>query len=333
MPLVDMPLPQLLEYSGRTPKPENFDAFWDSSIAEMKALDAQVELTPHVLDAPFAECFDLRFTGAGGARVYAKYLRPKYVENKHIENKHIEKPHSAVVMFHGYSGNSGDWSDKLSYVARGFAVAALDCRGQGGKSEDVGGTLGNTLNGHIIRGLDNAINGAPEKLYFRNVFLDCAQLAGIVMNFPEVDASRVGATGASQGGGLTLACAALEPRVKLAAPIYPFLCDYQRVWEMDLAVHAYDELKTYFRHFDPNHARESEIWNALGYIDNQHLAPRIQAEVLMPIGMMDTICPPSTQFAAYNKIQSPKNTVMYPDFGHEGLPGVSDEIYNFLGKL
>ena len=42
MPLVDMPLPQLLEYSGRTPKPENFDAFWDSSIAEMKALDAQV---------------------------------------------------------------------------------------------------------------------------------------------------------------------------------------------------------------------------------------------------------------------------------------------------
>ena len=323
MPLIDMPLAQLEEYAGRNPKPENFDAFWDDSLAEMQAIDPQVELTPHELDAPFAECFDLRFTGAGGARVYAKYLRPK----------HAEEPHPAIIMHHGYSSGSGDWSDKLNYVARGYSVAFLDCRGQGGKSEDVGGTLGNTLNGHIIRGLDNALAGHPEKLYFRNVYLDCAQLAGIVMDFPEVDATRVGATGGSQGGGLTLACAALEPRIKMAAPVFPFLCDYQRVWEMDLAIDAYQELKMYFRHFDPLHEREAEIWNALGYIDNQHLASRIQAEILMPIGLVDTVCPPSTQYAAFNKITSPKKALIYPDFGHEGLPGSADAIYNFFGKL
>jgi cephalosporin-C deacetylase len=318
-----MPLAQLHEYSGRNPKPENFDAFWDASLAEMRALDPQVELMPHAIDAPFAECFHLRFTGVGGARVYAKYLRPKSVT----------KPHPAVVMFHGYSGNSGEWHDKLSYVARGYSVAFLDCRGQGGLSEDVGGTVGNTLRGHIIRGLDDALARRPEKLYYRNVYLDCAQLAGLVMNFPEVDETRVGATGGSQGGGLTLACAALEPRIKLAAPVYPFLCDYQRVWEMDLASGAYEELKTYFRQFDPLHQREDEIWTALGTIDNQHLAPRIRAEVLMPVGLMDPICPPSTQFAAYNKITSPKSTLIYPDFGHEGLPGHGDAIYNFMGRL
>lgn len=323
MPLIDMPLPQLLEYSGRNPKPDNFDSFWDDSLAEMRAVDPQVELTPHDIDAPFAECFHLRFTGVGGARVHAKYLRPKKGA----------QTHPAVVMFHGYSGNSGDWNDKLNYVARGYSVAALDCRGQGGLSEDVGGTVGNTLRGHIIRGLDNALRGEPEKLYFRNVFLDCAQLAGIVMGFPEVDAERVGATGGSQGGGLTLACAALETRIKLAAPIHPFLCDYQRVWEMDLDVAAYDELRNYFRQFDPRHEREVEIWNALGYIDNQHLAPRIRAQVLMPLGMMDTVCPPSTQFAAYNKITSQKETLIYPDYGHEGMPGMNDAIYNFLAKL
>ena len=326
MPLVDLPLAQLWEYSGRNPKPENFDAFWDDSLAEMRAIDANVELTPHALDAPFAECFELRFTGARGARIFAKYLRP-------AEKFRAAAPHPAVVMFHGYSGNSGDWSALLNYVARGYSVAAMDCRGQAGKSEDVGATIGNTLRGHIIRGLDNALNGKPEKLYFRNVFLDCAQLAGIVMEFPEVDAARVGATGPSQGGGLTLACAALEPRLKLAAPIYPFLCDYQRVWEMDLAAGAYEELKTYFRFFDPLHERENEVWTALGYIDNQHLAPRIQARVLMPVGLMDTICPPSTQFAAFNNITSEKEVLIYPDFGHEGLPGVHDAIYEFLGRL
>ena len=323
MPLVDMPLTQLKEFSGRNPKPENFEKFWDDSLAEMNALDANVELTPHELDCPSAECFDLRFNGAGRARVYAKYLRPT----------NVEKPHPAVVVFHGYSGSSGEWSALLNYVARGFSVAFLDCRGQGGLSEDVGGTIGNTLRGHIIRGLHNALRGEPEKLYYRNVYLDCAQLAGIVMSFPEVDEKRVGATGGSQGGGLTLACAALEPRIKRAAPVYPFLCDYQRVWEMDLDVSAYEELRTYFRQFDPRHEKESEIFTALGYIDNQHLAPRIQAEVLMPVGLMDTICPPSTQFAAFNKITTKKSTLIFPDYGHEGMLGAADAVFNFLAKL
>ena len=52
--------------------------------------------------------------------------------------------------------------------------------------------------------------------------------------------------GGSQGGGLTLACAALEPRIKRLAPVFPFLSDYRRTWEMDLAVDAYEELKVLF---------------------------------------------------------------------------------------
>ncbi len=320
MPLVDMPLDRLRTYEGRNPRPADFDAYWERALVEMDATEPNVELVPHELDAPFAECFHLYFTGVGGARVHAKYLRPKETAT----------PHPAVLMFHGYSGSSGDWADKLNYVARGYSVAALDCRGQGGLSEDVGGVQGNTLRGHIIRGLSDP---NPDKLYYRNVFLDTAQLAKIVMALPEVDAARVGATGGSQGGGLTLACAALTPTLKKAAPVYPFLCDYQRVWEMDLARDAYDELKTYFRNFDPRHERQSAIWERLGYIDNQHLASRIKAEVLMLVGLVDTVCPPSTQFAAYNKITSTKNLLIYPDFGHEGLPGSTDAIYNFLGDL
>jgi cephalosporin-C deacetylase len=125
----------------------------------------------------------------------------------------------------------------------------------------------------------------------------------------------------------------LEPRIRRAAPIFPFLCDYQRVWEMDLAVSAYEELKTFFRNFDPRHEREAEIFTRLGYIDNQHLAPRIRANTLMFVGLMDTVCPPSTQFAAYNRISSEKNLVIYPDFGHEGLPGAPDRIFDFMAGL
>jgi cephalosporin-C deacetylase len=313
-----MPLHELEHYQGRNPRPGDFDAYWDAGLAEMRQLDPQIELTPIDVGADFAECFHLRFTGVGGARVYAKYLRPKGRTGC-----------PGVVQFHGYSWHSGEWSDKLGLVANGFCVAALDCRGQGGLSEDPGGVQGTTHNGHIVRGLDDV----PEKLYYRGVYLDCAQLAGILMGFDEVDETRVAAMGGSQGGALTLACAALEPRVVRAAPIYPFLCDYRRVWEMDLANAAYAELKTFFRFFDPRHEREEEIFTRLGYIDIQHLAPRIHAEVLMGVGLMDIICPPSTQYAAFNKIPSPKRTAIYPDFAHEGLPGFNDLTYQFLAEL
>jgi cephalosporin-C deacetylase len=319
MPVFEMPLDELQSYAGRTPRPDDHDAYWSAALAEMRAVDPDVGLDPHPLGVDFAECFDLYFTGVRGARVHAKYLRPTSTP----------EPHPAIVSFHGYSGSSGDWFDKLPHVAAGCSVAALDCRGQGGLSEDPGGVRGTTHRGHIVRGLDDR----PENLLFRQIFLDCAQLAGIVMSFPEVDEARVGATGASQGGGLTLAAAALEPRIKLAAPVYPFLSDYRRVWDMDLAVDAYGELREFFRTFDPRHEREEEIFCRLGYIDVQHLAERIQAEVQMATGLMDTICPPSTQFAAFNKIRSPKRVLLYPDFGHETLPGLADATLEFMRGL
>lgn len=319
MPLMfDMPLEALYEYQGRNPRPADFDQYWDDALAEMHAIDPQVELIPADFQCSFADCYHLYFIGIGGARIHAKLIQPRRSE-----------PGPAVVMFHGYSWYSGHWADKLGYAAEGFTVAALDCRGQGGLSEDVGGVKGNTINGHIIRGLDSS----ADKMLFRDIYLDTAQLARIVMDMEMVDENRVGATGGSQGGGLTLACAALEPRLKRAAPVYPFLCDYQRVWEMDLAQDAYGELKTYFRNHDPLHKRENDIFTKLGYIDVQHLAPRIQAEVFMGVGLMDMICPPSTQFAAYNKITAPKSLAIYPDFAHEELRGHNDAIFSFLCRL
>ena len=157
MPQVDMPLDRLRSYEGRNPRPDDMDVYWERALEEMRSLDARVELVPHKLNAPHAECFHLYFTGVGGSRVHAKYLCPKNVTTSC----------PAVLMFHGYSGNSGDWADKLNYVSQGFCVAAMDCRGQGGLSENIEGVRGNTLRGHIIRGLDDA----PEKMYFRQVYL------------------------------------------------------------------------------------------------------------------------------------------------------------------
>ncbi|RYG38975.1 acetylxylan esterase [bacterium] len=311
-----MPLNDLERYHGRNPRPSDFDAFWDRSLGESAALPLNLSREPAPLQFASATAESLFFDGTGGARIHAKLLLPKSPNG------------AAIVSFHGYSASSGDWSNYLSWVAEGFTVAAMDCRGQGGRSTDPGGAIGMTLRGHIVRGLEDS----PEKLYYRNVFLDCERLVRAVSSLPHMDSNRIASVGGSQGGGLALACAALAP-VRKTAPSYPFLCDYLRVWEMDLDQGAYEELRYWFRSFDPLHRRHEEVFSKLGYIDVQHLAPRIQAETLMAITLLDTITPPSTCFAAFNKIHAAKRTVIYPDFGHEGLPGFNDAIFEFMKDL
>ena len=317
MPVFEMPLDELRTYQGINERPADFDEYWDRAIAEMEALGAGCERIPAELRIPGVTLYELYFTGVGGARIHGRMAMPAARAEKL----------PAVCLFHGYTGDCGEFYSLLPWVSAGFAAVSMSCRGQGGLSEDITPVRGNTHHGHIIRGLDDP---DPDKLYYRSVFLDTAQLSRIVMAMDEIDERRVGALGGSQGGGLTLACAALTPQLNRIAPRCPFLCDYRRVWEMDLDVEAYAELREYFRHFDPQHRREAQVFEKLGYIDNRHLAHRIRAEVKMFTGLMDTICPPSTQFAAYNQISSPKSVELFPDFAHEDYPGQFDMTVAFM---
>ncbi|AQM59284.1 acetylxylan esterase [Clostridium baratii] len=316
MPMIDMPLEKLYEYSGISPSPKDLDEFWDENIKSLEDIELNVEIVESEFKCPFAKCYHLYFTGTNGARIHAKFIKPNKIEGKI----------PALLEFHGYQGGSFDWSSKLVYAANGMCVAALDCRGQAGLSQDVGGTLGITVKGHIVRGLQEG----RDKLLYKDIFLDTAILAKIIMNLDFVDENRVGTMGGSQGGALALACAALEPRIKKVFAFYPFLCDFKRVWKMDLGGEAYDELKRYFKFIDPAHETEDYVFNTLAYIDIQNLAHRIKAKVTMLTGLMDNICPPSTQFAAYNKINSSKDIIVFPEWGHESISyGLNDRIYKW----
>lgn len=316
----DMSLAELKQYEGSSPKPDDFDLYWARALQELDAQPLDCELVPAGFVSPLADCYHLYFTGVGGARIHAKFVKPKIINDKG----------SGMAMFHGYSCDSGDWADKVNYAAHGITVLAMDCRGQGGLSEDNLTVQGTTIRGHIIRGIDDP---NPDKLYFRNVFLDTVQTARILMSMEHVNPERIGVHGLSQGGALATACAALEPRVKLAVPVYPFLADYRRAWELDITTSAYEEIHYYFRSFDPHHSREDEIFTKLGYIDIQNLANRIKAKVLFVTGLADIICPPSTQFAVYNKIGSEKELLVYHEYGHEYLPYLGDRTLQAFLKL
>lgn len=315
-----MPLADLYNYQGKSPRPIDFDLYWQRGLSELEKQPLDYQLVESDFKSEIADCYHLYFTGLGGAKVHAKYVQPK--------------PNRAsgqgLVMFHGYHVDCGDWLDKLAYAAEGITVIALDCRGQGGLSTDPVSVSGPTLKGHIIRGVSDP---DPDRLYYRQIFLDTVQATWILMSMDHIDEGRIGVYGQSQGGALAVACASLEPRIKRIVAVYPFLSDFKRAWEMDVVNSAYEEISYYFRNHDPTHEKAEQVFERLGYIDIQNLAPRINGEVRWITGLRDQICPPSTQFAAYNKIQTKKEMVLYPEHGHEFLPKHSDHALQWFKEL
>lgn len=318
MPMLDLPLDKLHAYQGRNPKPADFDRYWQEALAELAAVPPRLELRPAPFSSPVVEAFDLSFDSTRGARIHGKLVRPRQAGATPLE-----------IRFHGLGGNAGDWVSYVAMAASGFTVAGMDCRGQRGTSDNNGRTSGPSHTAYITCGM---LQG-PAHLYYKDIFLDAHRFASLCMAFDWIDRGKVAVSGGSQGGGLTLACAGLTPGLNRIIPVYPFLCDYRRVWEMDLAVNAYADIRDYLRTYDPRHQQTETLFQTLGYIDAQFLAERITARTLMHTGLMDNICPPSTQFAAFNRIKAEKNIIIYPDFGHENLTGMAEANYEFLTDM
>ena len=202
------------------------------------------------------------------------------------------------MIFHGYTGNRAAVFDAAAWALQGFVVFAIDIRGQTGFSTDPDADP----RGHALGWMTQGIQ-SPDTYYYRRVYVDCVRAVRYVQAHPRVRSDRVGCTGISQGGGLTLATAALEPSVALAMPEVPYLCDFPRAVQIagppGLVKTIYGEIPAYCRAFPD---RYDETFRTLSYFDVVNLAPRITCPTLVSVGLWDDICPPSTVFGAFNRL-------------------------------
>lgn len=319
MPFSAERLAELEACRGKNPIPADFDEFWAARIAEADAVPLDYEILPSDQIPEFGSCtyYDLYFTGMRGARVYAKYAVPKEPGGG---------PVPLVLQFHGYPGCTRSWAEQSSWPGIGCAILSMDNPGQGGRSEDVGGFKGTTVSGHLITGVD----GGPKNLYYVRLYQDQHILCRIVRELEGIDLSRVYVNGSSQGGGMGIACCALNSDlVNRASILYPFLSDFREVWELGADEIAYDGIRYYSRWFDADGERADEWFGTLGYVDSLSFAHLVRCPVLFGTGLADVVCPPETQFAVYNALTCPKKHLLYPDFGHEEIQAFDDEIIRF----
>src|SRR5262249_38154332 len=148
----------------------------------------------------------------------------------------------------------------------------------------------------------------------RRVFTDAVRAVEAARSHPALDPARVVVTGGSQGGAITIAAAALVPDLRGAAPDVPFLCDFPRATTL-IDKDPYGEIARYLKvHRD----HVDQVFRTLAYFDGANLGRLSKVPALFSVALMDTICPPSTVYAAYNRYGAERTIREYAFNDHEG---------------
>lgn len=306
---VDLPLDQLRRFAPDVAEPDDFDEFWQRTLAQARAAAGDVEVLPVETGLSHVDVFDVTFPGFGGHPIKAWYARPAGVTE--------QLP--CIVEIAGYGGGRGLAFEHTLWPSAGYAYFILDTRGQGsswGAGGDTPDPVGSSAAapGSMTRGILD-----PEDYYFRRVITDAVLAVDTARVLPGVDASKVAFKGGSQGGGVALGVAGLVPDLVAVMPDVPFLCYFERAVSMADTM-PYPEIRQYLAvHRDVT----EQVFRTLSYVDGVNFAKRAQAPSLWSIALMDDVCPPSTCFAAYNRYGeraggAPKDVAVYPYNGHEG---------------
>jgi len=304
MPFTDLPLESLRTYRPDVLEPADFDAFWQQTLEESRAADRGYSLTPATTPVTTLVIQDLTFSGFNGEQIRAWVTRPR-----------SENRLPAVIEYVGYNGGRGLPGEKLGWAASGYVHVLMDTRGQGsgwgsgGDTPDPHGS-GPATAGFMTRGISN-----ERDYFYRRVYTDAALLVEQVASMDFVDPTRIALAGASQGGGIAIAAAALAPIAQAVMPEVPFLSHFRRAVEMT-GEEPYTEIS---RYLSVHRDQVESVFNTLSYFDGVNFARRISMPALFSAALMDGIVIPSTIFAAYNHLESVDRSIeVYPFNGHEG---------------
>ena len=264
----------------------DFDAFWESTLSALREIpmDAELTIVPEYSN-DVRTTYDVSYTSLDGAVAGGILCVPN-----------AEGKYPVVVNYMGY-GAPVFYFDPSS--APGQIDYLVSVRGQGIFREENANW--------IDRGL-----ASKETYYYRGAFADAVRAVDFVAGLDKADPDRIVAWGESQGGALTVAAAALDPRIKAIAPAVPFLGDYRDYYKIVWwPVHEVTDAA------DAEGLDRDALFDTLAYFDIKNLAPRVKCPAYMAFGLQDPTCPPHTNFAIYNNLgSSEKHYLCVPTCGH-----------------
>ncbi|HJN15606.1 MAG TPA: acetylxylan esterase, partial [Armatimonadota bacterium] len=274
------------ELASPSTREADFDDFWRDTLGELATVKPRFRMkrTPE-RDTATHEVYEVKMRSLGDVRLGGWYEMPREGER-----------FAAVMRVPGYSGAMMP-SGRPELVA----ILSFNPRAHGNSQKDVP----HDPQDYWVRGLDD-----KQGYFYQGAYADCVRGVDFLASRPEVDASRIAVTGGSQGGGLTLATAALDPRISACAPDIAFLCN----WEKYFRATKWPEIDGWIA--AEGHRSWAKMLRTLSYVDAMNMAGRITCPAFFSMGLQDPTCPPATIFGVYNRLDVAKEYRVYADAGH-----------------
>jgi cephalosporin-C deacetylase len=287
-----------------TPRPADFDAFWNGKLAEQKKIPINPSLTPVQTDVPGVEMSIVNLD-ALGSHAHA------YVAKPAREGKFpalIQLQYAGVYALPARSD--------AQHAAEGWLVINVDSHDK----------QPNDPSGGVPRGYQAVGNTSRETSYFLDMYLRDSRALDYLLTRPDWDGKTIVLTGGSMGGQQSLVLAGLRPEAKISAVLVCVPAGSDANGDLHGRKAGY-----------PNWPSDNpEVMKTAIYFDPINFASHIKAPVMAGMGFIDTTAPPAGIWTALNQIPGPKEPLpmiwsdhdnMTPREGH-ACPARTAEILN-----
>lgn len=269
-----------------TPRPADFDEFWDAKLAQQASIPIHPVLTPVTTDVPGVEA-SMFVLDALGSKAHGYVVKPvgagKFPALIQLQyagvyalNLHADAMHAAD----GWLVLNADSHDKLPSEPSGNAPQNYN-------------EVGNT---------------DREKSYFLGMYLRDSRVLDYLATRPDWDGKTVVLTGGSMGGQQSIALAGLRPdKVTAVAVCVPAGADTNGDLHGRKAGYPYWP------------AENPDAMKTALYFDPVDFASRIKAPVMAGFGLIDTVSPPAGVWTMLNQIPGAKEPLPVIDSEHDNF--------------
>jgi cephalosporin-C deacetylase len=284
------------------PVPEDFDAFWSQQKSRLAAVPTKPTLTPVKSPLDGIECFDVEIPCVPPRPVSGYFARPCGAAPKSVP---------AILLVHGAGVRSSGLGNATGSAKR-FHAIALDINAHGipnGKPA----AFYKDLSAGELKNYPAAGREDRETCYFLGMFLRLSRALEFLTSQPEWDGRTLIVRGSSQGGGQAIAAAGLDSRVTFIAAGVPAICDHSGA--------AIGRAAGWPRLVPLKEGKpDAKVLQVARYFDGMNFAARAKAEAIFSAGFIDTTCPPTSVYAAYNNLPGKRQMVIETLGGHAVFP-------------
>ena len=269
-----------------TPRPADFDTFWDGKLAEQGKLPIHADLTPVESNVPGVKLSTFTLDSLG-SKAHGYVAKP---------DKEGKFPAVIQLQYAGVYALNARGDEQRA--AEGWLVLNVDSHDKSPSDPS----------GNVPKNYQEIGNTDRETSYFLDMYLRDSRVLDYLMTRPDWDGKTIVLMGGSMGGQQSLVLAGLRPE-KITAVLACVPAGADTNGDLHGRKAGY-----------PNwNSKDPAVMKTALYFDTANFASHIKAPVLAGMGFIDTISPPAGVWTALNQMSAAKEPLPMIESEHDNL--------------